>query len=47
MSNLFSQVLNIYDVWYDENQISDGIAERFLKTVAINADPNPPFMPQE
>ena len=29
----------IYDVWYDENQISDGIAERFLKTVAINADP--------
>ena len=29
----------IYDVWYDENQISDGIAERFLKTVTINADP--------
>lgn len=29
----------IYDVWYDENQISDDIAERFLKTVAINADP--------
>ena len=29
----------IYDVWYDENLISDGIAERFLKTVAINADP--------
>ena len=29
----------IYDVWHDENQISDGIAERFLKTVAINADP--------
>ena len=29
----------IYDVWYDENQISDGIAERFLKTIAINADP--------
>ena len=29
----------IYDVWYDQNQISDGIAERFLKTVAINADP--------
>lgn len=29
----------IYDVWYDENQISDGIAERFLKTVAINAEP--------
>ena len=29
----------IYDVWYDQNLISDGIAERFLKTVAINADP--------
>ena len=29
----------IYDVWYDQNQISAGIAERFLKTVAINADP--------
>ena len=29
----------IYDVWYDENQISAGIAERFLKTVAINAEP--------
>ena len=29
----------IYDVWYDENQISDGIAEWFLKTVAINAEP--------
>ena len=29
----------IYDVWYDENQISDGIAEQFLKTVSINADP--------
>lgn len=29
----------VYDVWYDENQISAGIAERFLKTVAINADP--------
>ena len=28
----------IYDIWYDENQISGGIAERFLKTVAINAD---------
>lgn len=29
----------IYDVWYDENQISGGIAERFLKTVAINEEP--------
>ena len=29
----------IYDVWYDQNLISDGIAERFLKTVAINAEP--------
>ena len=29
---------DIYDIWYDENQISGGIAERFLKTVAINAD---------
>ncbi|MCI7019130.1 MAG: SH3 domain-containing protein [Clostridiales bacterium] len=29
----------VYDVWYDQNLISDGIAERFLKTVAINADP--------
>ncbi|MGM9601880.1 MAG: M56 family metallopeptidase [Faecousia sp.] len=29
----------VYDVWYDENLISDGIAERFLKTVAINSDP--------
>ena len=29
----------IYDVWYDQNLISVGIAERFLKTVAINADP--------
>ena len=29
----------IYDVWYDENQISAGVAERFLKTIAINADP--------
>lgn len=29
----------IYDVWYDQNLISDGIAEQFLKTVAINADP--------
>ena len=29
----------VYDVWYDQNLISDGIAERFLKTVAINSDP--------
>lgn len=29
----------VYDVWYDQNLISDGIAERFLKTVAIHADP--------
>ena len=29
----------IYDVWYDQNLISAGVAERFLKTVAINADP--------
>ena len=29
----------VYDIWYDQNLISDGIAERFLKTVAINADP--------
>ena len=29
----------VYDVWYDQNLISDGIAERFLKTIAINADP--------
>ena len=29
----------IYDVWFDQNLISGGIAERFLKTVAINADP--------
>ena len=29
----------IYDVWYDQNLISAGIAERILKTVAINADP--------
>ena len=29
----------VYDVWYDQNLISDGIAERLLKTVAINADP--------
>ena len=37
----------IYDVWYDQNLISDGMAERFLKTVAINAEPNPAFTPQE
>ena len=37
----------IYDVWYDQNQISDGMAERFLKTVAINAEPNPAFTSQE
>ena len=37
----------IYDVWYDENQISDGIAERFLKTVAINADPVVATVPGE
>ena len=37
----------IYDVWFDQNLISDGIAERFLKTVAINAEPNPAFTPQE
>ena len=37
----------IYDVWYDQNLISDGIAERFLKTVAINAEPNPAFTSQE
>ena len=37
----------IYDVWYDENQISDGIAERFLKTVAINADPIVKVNPDE
>ncbi len=30
---------SIYDVWYDKNEISAGIAERFLKTVAINAEP--------
>ena len=29
----------VYDVWYNENLISDGMAERFLKTVAINSDP--------
>ena len=29
----------IYDVWYDQNLISAGIAERILKTVAINAEP--------
>lgn len=29
----------VYDVWFDQNLISDGIAERFLKTVAINAEP--------
>ena len=29
----------VYDVWFDQNLISGGIAERFLKTVAINADP--------
>ena len=29
----------VYDVWFNQNLISDGIAERFLKTVAINADP--------
>lgn len=37
----------IYDVWYDQNLISDGIAERFLKTVAINAEPNPAFTSRE
>jgi len=37
----------IYDVWYDQNLISDGMAEKFLKTVAINAEPNPAFTPQE
>ena len=37
----------IYDVWYDENQISDGIAEWFLKTVAINAEPVVPIEPGE
>ena len=29
----------VYDVWFDQNLLSDGIAERFLKTVAINAEP--------
>ena len=29
----------IYDVWYDQNLISAGIAEQILKTVAINAEP--------
>ena len=29
----------VYDVWFDQNLISGGIAERFLKTVAINAEP--------
>ena len=37
----------VYDVWFDQNLISDGIAERFLKTVAINAEPNPAFTPEE
>ena len=31
----------------DQNLISDGMAEKFLKTVAINAEPNPAFTPQE
>ena len=37
----------IYDVWFDQNQISGGMAERFLKTVAIHAEPNPAFTSQE
>lgn len=37
----------IYDVWYDQNLISDGIAERFLKTAAINAEPGAEANPVE
>lgn len=37
----------VYDVWYDQNLISDGIAERFLKTVAINSDPVTQAVPAE
>ena len=29
----------LYDVWYDQNQVTDGIAEQFLETVAIHAEP--------
>lgn len=37
----------VYDVWYDQNLISDGIAERLLKTVAINAEPVVETVPTE
>ena len=37
----------VYDVWYDQNLIPDGIAERFLKTVAINAEPASLLTPEE
>ena len=37
----------LYDVWFDQNLISDGTAGRFLKTVAINAEPKPAFTTQE
>lgn len=29
----------IYDVWYDQNQISDGQASHFLKTITISGEP--------
>lgn len=37
----------IYDVWHDRNLISDGSAERFLRTVALNADPVAVVEPEE
>ena len=36
-----------YDVWYDQNLLTDGMAERFLKTVALHGEPNPAFTSQE
>ena len=37
----------VYDVWYDQNLLPDGIAGRFLKTVAINAEPGSFLTPEE
>lgn len=37
----------VYDVWYDENQITDADAEWFLKTVTINEEPVVAAAPDE
>lgn len=37
----------VYDAWYDQNLISDGIAEGFLKTISINEEPVMETVPDE